>query len=74
MRWQAGGVPEMPTLARTLATSGPYRLFARWVLLPWVLQGERPAGEGLEIGAGSRAMTAHLLAAFPVLQMARRWA
>src|SRR6266487_1468089 len=68
-RWQAGGVPEMPALARALTTSGPYQLFARRVLLPWVLQGERPAGVGLEIGAGSGAMTAQLLATFPGLQM-----
>jgi ubiquinone/menaquinone biosynthesis C-methylase UbiE len=59
----------MPVLAKVLTTSVPYRLFARRVLLPWVLQGERPAGEGLEIGAGSGAMTAQLLAAFPGLQM-----
>ncbi|HXZ72092.1 MAG TPA: hypothetical protein VEH31_14670 [Streptosporangiaceae bacterium] len=51
-------MPEMPALARVLTTSGPYQLFARRVLLPWVLQGERPAGVGLEIGAGSGAMTA----------------
>jgi ubiquinone/menaquinone biosynthesis C-methylase UbiE len=59
----------MPALARALTTSGPYQLFARRVLLPWVLQGERPAGVGLEIGAGSGAMTAQLLATFPGLQM-----
>jgi ubiquinone/menaquinone biosynthesis C-methylase UbiE len=59
----------MPALTRALTTSGPYRLIARRVLLPWVLQGERMAGEGLEIGAGSGAMTAQLLAAFPGLQM-----
>ncbi len=38
-------------------------------LLPWVLQGEQPTGEGLEIGAGSGAMAAQLLAAFPKLRM-----
>jgi ubiquinone/menaquinone biosynthesis C-methylase UbiE len=59
----------MPALARALATSPPYRLLARRVLLPWVLQGEQPAGEGLEIGAASGAMTAQLLTAFPGLRM-----
>jgi ubiquinone/menaquinone biosynthesis C-methylase UbiE len=44
-------------------------LFTRRVVVPWVLQGERPAGEGLEIGAGSGAMTAQLLTAFPGLRM-----
>ncbi len=34
-----------------------------------MLQGEQPAGEGLEIGAVSGAMTAQLLAAFPGLRM-----
>ena len=62
-------MPEMPSLAKAVTTSAPYRLIARRVLLPWVLQGEQPAGEGLEIGAGSGAMTARLLAAFPGLRM-----
>jgi ubiquinone/menaquinone biosynthesis C-methylase UbiE len=62
-------MPEMPAAARALVTSPPYRLIARRVVLPWVLQGERPAGEGLEIGAGSGAMTAQLLTAFPALRM-----
>jgi ubiquinone/menaquinone biosynthesis C-methylase UbiE len=59
----------MPAVARALVTSPPYRLIARRVVLPWVLQGEHPCGEGLEIGAGSGAMAAQLLAAFPGLQM-----
>ncbi len=50
---------------QTFATSGPYRLVMRRVVLPWVMQGEQPAGEGLEIGAGGGAMTARLLAALP---------
>jgi hypothetical protein len=33
-------MPEMPAIARALATSSPYLLIARRVLLPWVLQGE----------------------------------
>jgi len=44
-------------------------MFARRVLLPWVLGDEQPAGEGLEIGAGSGVMSAQLLAAFPTLRM-----
>jgi ubiquinone/menaquinone biosynthesis C-methylase UbiE len=59
----------MPLMAKMLTTSPPYRLFARRVLVPWVLQGEQLAGDGLEIGAGSGAMTAQLLAAFPDLRM-----
>jgi predicted O-methyltransferase YrrM len=33
------------------------------------LAGEQPAGEGLEIGAGSGAVTAQLLSAFPGLRI-----
>lgn len=62
-------MPEMPAAAKAFTTSGPYRLVVRRVVVPWVLQGERPAGEGLEIGAGSGAMTARLLTAFPALRM-----
>jgi hypothetical protein len=46
-------MPEMPAMAKKLVTSSPYRLIARGVLLPWMLRSERPAGDGLEIGAGS---------------------
>lgn len=59
----------MPAVARMVVTSPPYRMFARRVLLPWVLGDEQPAGEGLEIGAGSGVMSAQLLAAFPTLRM-----
>lgn len=59
----------MPASARAFARSGPYRVVARRMIVPWVLQGEHPAGEGLEIGAGSGAMTARLLTAFPQLRM-----
>jgi ubiquinone/menaquinone biosynthesis C-methylase UbiE len=62
-------MPEMPAVARSVVTSPPYRLFARRVLLPWVLGDEQPAGQGLEIGAGSGVMSAQLLAAFPLLRM-----
>src|SRR5215471_15277899 len=62
-------MPEMPAMARTVVISPPYRMFARRVLLPWVVGDEQPAGEGLEIGAGSGVMSAQLLAAFPTLRM-----
>ncbi len=67
--WQAGRMPEMPASAKKALTSSPYQLFTRRVIVPWALQGERPSGEGLEIGAGSGSMTAQLLAAFPGLRM-----
>ncbi len=62
-------MPEMPESAKTLLSSRPYRLLVRRVIVPWVLQGEHLAGEGLEVGAGSGAMTARLLALFPDLRM-----
>ena len=62
-------MPEMPATAKKALASSPYQLFTRRVIVPWALQGERPAGEGLEVGAGSGAMTAQLLTAFPAIRM-----
>ncbi len=62
-------MPEMPATAKAFATSRLSGLITRRIVVPWVLQGERLAGEGLEIGAGGGAMTAQLLAMFPELQM-----
>ena len=59
----------MPATAKKALASSPYQLFTRRVIVPWALQGERPAGEGLEVGAGSGAMTAQLLTAFPAIRM-----
>ena len=49
--------------------SAPWRGFARRVVLPWALQGFRPAGDVLEVGAGSGAMAAELLAMFPDVRL-----
>jgi len=62
-------MPEMPLLAKSLTRSRPYQLMARRILLPWILQGIRPTGAGLEVGAGSGAMTAQLMVTFPDLRM-----
>jgi len=59
----------MSALARAVCTSLPYRAFARWVVLPWALQGLSPGGEALEIGSGSGAMAAQLLRKFPELRI-----
>lgn len=48
-------------MARALCTAGPYRVLAGRLVLPWALQGLRPAGRILEIGAGGGAMAAQLL-------------
>ena len=49
--------------------SAPWRSFARRVVLPWALQGFRPEGDVLEIGAGSGAMAAELLALYPDVRL-----
>lgn len=59
----------MPAAARTFCTGRPYRLLAGRMLLPWVLQGRRPAGELLEVGAGSGAMAAQMLRAHSGLRV-----
>ena len=58
----------MPTMSRFEAAfcrSGLWRGFARRVVLPWALQGFEPEGDVLEIGAGSGAMAAELVASHP---------
>ena len=62
-------MPEMPPSAKATLTSLPYRLLARQIILPWILQGEQPTGEGLEIGAGVGGMSAQLLTLFPKFRM-----
>ncbi len=67
--WQAGVMPEMPPSAKATLTSMPYRVAARRIILPWILQGVAPSGEGLEIGAGVGAMSAQLLTLYPAFRM-----
>ena len=62
----------MPVMSRFEAAwcrSAPWRALARRVVLPWALQGHRPSGHVLEIGAGSGAMAAELLAVCPDITM-----
>lgn len=62
----------MPVMSRFEAAwcrSAPWRALARRVVLPWALQGRRPVGHVLEIGAGSGAMAAELLAVLPDITM-----
>ena len=62
-------MPETPPSAKATLTSLPYRLIARRIILPWMLQGIQPTGEGLEIGAGVGAMSAQLLTLYPRFRM-----
>jgi SAM-dependent methyltransferase len=59
----------MVAAARWVCASKPYRLVARRVVLPWALNGVRPVGHALEIGAGSGAMAAQLLTRYPALSL-----
>jgi SAM-dependent methyltransferase len=59
----------MVPAARWVCTTIPYQLLTSRVVLPWVLRDLRLAGDVLEIGAGSGAMAARLLAQYPALTM-----
>jgi ubiquinone/menaquinone biosynthesis C-methylase UbiE len=62
-------MPAMSPLEAAFCRSAPWRLFARRLVLPWALQGIRPQGRVLEIGAGSGAMAAELLAMYEDIAM-----
>lgn len=62
-------MPEMSRFEAAWCRSAPWRALTRRVVLPWALQGRRPSGHALEIGAGSGAMVAELLAICPNLTM-----
>src|SRR5215207_7762311 len=66
---EGGGMPSMSSVEQALCRSGPWRLMARRVMLPWVLQGVPLRGDVLEIGAGSGATAAGLLDMAPNLRM-----
>ena len=51
-------MPAMSPFEAAVCRSAPWRLVARRLVLPWALQGIRPQGKVLEIGAGSGAMAA----------------
>lgn len=62
-------MPVMSRFEAAFCRSAPWRALARRVVLPWALQGCRPSGRVLEIGAGSGAMAAELLAVLPDVTM-----
>src|ERR687887_843033 len=64
-----GRAVVMPALHRALMAGPLHRLFTSRVLAPWALQGMRPAGEILEVGAGVGAVAAYLLKTTPRLRM-----
>lgn len=46
----------MSAIERGFCRSGPWRVFARRVVLPWAVDGHKLSGDVLEIGGGSGAM------------------
>lgn len=62
-------MPSMSLVERTFCRSAPWSLATRRVILPWVLQGLRPHGELLEMGAGSGAMASGIARGFRDLRV-----
>jgi ubiquinone/menaquinone biosynthesis C-methylase UbiE len=57
-------MPAMSRLEAAFCRSAPWRVFTQHAVLPWALQGMRPEGQILEIGAGSGAMAGGLLSSY----------
>jgi len=62
-------MPSMSAVERSFCRNPLWGGFARKVVLPWALQGVRPAGELLELGSGSGAMAAGTSQTFPDLRV-----
>ncbi|MEY2565866.1 MAG: hypothetical protein QOE35_395 [Actinomycetota bacterium] len=62
-------MPSMSRFQSAFCRSAPWRTVARRVVLPWALHGFEPRGDVLEIGAGSGAMAAELLALYPGVRL-----
>lgn len=60
---------EMAWVEKAFCRSAPWRAFTRKVVVPWALQGWKPEGRALEIGAGSGAMATEILKLHPQLQL-----
>lgn len=59
----------MSAVERAFCRSRPWSALARRTVLPWALQGIRPAGELLELGSGDGAMAAGMAHTFPNLNL-----
>lgn len=60
---------EMAWVEKAFCRSAPWRAFTRKVVVPWALQGWKPEGRALEIGAGSGAMATEILKLHPQLKL-----
>ncbi len=61
-------MPAMSRFEAAFCRGAGWRAFASRIVLPWALQGERLDGDVLELGGGSGAMAARLLATRPGLR------
>jgi SAM-dependent methyltransferase len=62
-------MPAMSRFESAFCRGAGWRAFASRIVLPWALQGEQLDDDVLEIGGGSGAMAARLLATRPGLRM-----
>lgn len=62
-------MPAMSRIESAFCRSAPWRFFTRRTVVPWALQGLKPTGKVLEIGAGSGAMAAEILSIYPDIQI-----
>ena len=62
-------MPVMSAIEGAFCRSAPWRVFARRSVVPWALDGQRPAGEVLEIGGGSGAMADAVARRFPEVRL-----
>ena len=62
-------MPEMSALEGAFCRSAPWTQLTGRVILPWALQGRRPRGELLELGAGAGGMAAATASRLPDLQI-----
>lgn len=62
-------MPVMSRIEQTFCRSLPWRRFTSRVVVPWVLHEHTISGDVLELGSGSGAMAADLLARFPTARL-----
>ncbi len=62
-------MPSMSVVEQGFCRSSSWQLFTRRVILPWALQGLRPHGQLLEMGAGPGAMASDTARRVPDLRV-----
>jgi SAM-dependent methyltransferase len=62
-------MPVMSRIEQAWCRSLPWRTFTRRVVFPWALESEDLHGDVLELGSGSGAMAAELLAHYPDIRL-----